>query len=209
MRRESHDWTLVQISKRLEIHYTLQKNRYKISTFQHIFHQVGPPEIYSTGAWPGSGVWSWSTGCDNETGLDRLFFGVANNEDRTVPVFWGGPTMTPVRYRWTHLKIPPPKFSNVHGWWRQACRRQSCSTSRHTGLDTSRRCRLQVQGLDKSQCCHLPRCNVFSTAIRRQVFSFTDSIRCSIRRRSFIFLLRFTVFVTRTLWYISVRGLRA
>ena len=56
------------------------------------------------------------------------------------------------------------------------------------GLDTSRRrdvsrrrrrFRLQVQTLDTSRRCHLPRDNAFSghMAIRRQVFTFADSIR--------------------------------
>ncbi len=93
-------------------------------------------------------------------------------------------------------------------------RRHVTSRQRHViqGLDTSCRCclqvRLQVQGLHTSRRCRLPRYNAFYAAIRRQVFTFADSIRSySVDEVSFHH--RFTVFVTRTLSYISARGLRA
>jgi hypothetical protein len=51
------------------------------------------------------------------------------------------------------------------------------------GLDTSRRrVRVQVQGLDTSRCCHLPRYNASSAhmAIRQQVRTFVTTFPDSI-----------------------------
>jgi hypothetical protein len=61
------------------------------------------------------------------------------------------------------------------------------------GRDTSRRC--LWQGLDTPRRCLLPGYNALSEAIRRQVFTFADSIRCSYSEEVF-FPFRFTVFVT-------------
>ena len=55
------------------------------------------------------------------------------------------------------------------------------------------------QGHDIARRCRLPGYNALSAAIRRQVFTFADSARCSYSVGEVFFPHRFTVFVTRTL----------
>jgi hypothetical protein len=78
---------------------------------------------------------------------------------------------------------------------------------RHVTSTTSRRFHLQVEGLDTSRRCRLPRYNAFSghMVIRRRVFTSTIQ---SVPSTSEKFIHRQHVLDTSTLWHISTRDLR-